>query len=177
MIHTNRVIDNFLDDPDRWRRVALNVRYYHFEGEWSRTDAVRTIAPALESEFTYTLMNKVPEFKSGGWYSYGGRFQWIYKPGSIGQIHSDDRSGKTVTTAIIYLNPDADPDSGTSLMERDASGNFKEIQRVDNYYNRLFIFPGNILHRANKLYCNNDKRLVFVYFIFYNGALAQMGER
>jgi hypothetical protein len=110
-----------------------------------------------------------------------------------GWVHKD----KSLYTGIFYLNKDPIANSGTSLYLdnecdtkysdekkqwifgnktseeiskfRDENNNqFKEIQNLENVYNRLIIFPGTIPHRANKFFGKNkeDSRLTLVFFVF-----------
>ncbi len=114
---------------------------------------------------------------------------WIHQDNGF---HSD--AGDDDLAGLIYLNPDIDPDSGTSLWslksnfqyniatqslmgrtEEQARGdgwadhreNFNEKLRVQNIFNRLVMYDANEFHAANNYYNDNEKdaRLTLVFFI------------
>ena len=62
--------------------------------------------------------------------------------------NSDELAG------LVYLTPNANPDSGTSL----------ETVRFQNLYNRLITYDANELHKANSFECDQS-RLTLVFFI------------
>lgn len=109
-----------------------------------------------------------------------------------GLIHQDDN---TVFAGVLYLTPDAPLNSGTSLFRKNASYDhdlymkiikendehfkrkepidfsyhsmFDEVVRVNNVYNTLILFEGDIHHCANEFFgnTNHNARLAQVFFI------------
>jgi hypothetical protein len=185
-----KIIDNFFDNPDEVRKFALDQLYEKDNtGSWpgART---REIA-YIDSVFFNTLFNFL-EF-SPTEYRIVSNFQLTGESYEEGWVHKD----KSLYTGIFYLNKDPIANSGTSLYLdnecdtkfsdekkqwifgnktseeiskfRDENNNqFKEIQNLENVYNRLIIFPGTVPHRANKFFGTNkeDSRLTLVFFVF-----------
>jgi hypothetical protein len=114
----------------------------------------------------------------------------IYKEGVI---HTDTN---TIFAGVLYLTPNAPLNSGTSLYRKNASFNesrykqacdqnaerfktgkivmdtsfhsmFDEVVRVNNVYNTLILFEGDIYHAANQFFGKTleDSRLAQVFFI------------
>jgi Family of unknown function (DUF6445) len=114
----------------------------------------------------------------------------IYKQGVI---HCDDN---TVFAAVLYLTPNAPLNAGTSLFKPNASFNanayqqalndndvrfkageiimrtdyhsmFDEIVRVNNVYNTLILYEGQMHHAANHFFGNDleNSRLAQVFFV------------
>jgi hypothetical protein len=114
----------------------------------------------------------------------------IYKEGVI---HTDTN---TIFAGVLYLTPNAPLDSGTSLYRKNASYDeskykvacdlnterfktgkiamdtgyhsmFDEVVRVNNVYNTLILFEGDMYHAANKFFGTNlqDSRLAQVFFV------------
>lgn len=117
-------VDNFFDDPDFIREFALSLPMQPDpNGAWpgSRTDFLHNI----DREFWQSLMLKALssyydlKYSNIVWDDSKVSFQLIppwdgnkNDPTNVGWIHKDlgdDLAG------LIYLTPDADPDSGTSL--------------------------------------------------------------
>ena len=114
----------------------------------------------------------------------------IYKEGVI---HTDTN---TIFAGVLYLTPNAPLNSGTSLYRKNASFNqkqyqqacdqnterfktgkiimdtsfhsmFDEVVRVNNVYNTLILFEGDMYHAANKFFGKtlDDSRLAQVFFV------------
>ena len=114
----------------------------------------------------------------------------IYKQG---MIHTDTN---TIFAGVLYLTPNAPLDAGTSIYRKNATFNqekyrqacdenderfkngkivmdtgfhsmFDEVVRVNNVYNTLILFEGDMYHAANKFFGTNleDSRLAQVFFV------------
>lgn len=114
----------------------------------------------------------------------------IYKQGVI---HLDTN---TIFAGVLYLTPDAPLNSGTSLYRKNASFDqekykqacdesderfkageivmdtgfhsmFDETVRINNVYNTLILFEGDIFHAANNFFGSTleDSRLAQVFFV------------
>lgn len=119
-------------------------------------------------------------------------FQIVSAEYGKGLIHQDDN---TIFAGVLYLTPDAPLDAGTSLFRKNSSydedlywkkikendENFKnkrpidfsyhsmfdEVVRVNNVYNTLILFEGDIHHCANQFFgeTKQNARLAQVFFI------------
>lgn len=120
-------------------------------------------------------------------------FQIVTAEYGQGVIHSDHN---TIMAAVLYLTPDAPLEAGTSLFKKnktfdeaqyqqaleDNDARFKkgeimmdtayhsmfdEIVRVNNVYNSLIIYEGDIHHCANQFFGDTPEngRLAQVFFI------------
>ena len=119
-------------------------------------------------------------------------FQIVEAEYGHGLIHQDQN---TVFAGVLYLTPNALLDSGTSLFKKNASYDeelywriikkndeyfknkdpidfsyhsmFDEVVRVNNVYNTLILFEGDIHHCANQFFGDSKQnaRLAQVFFI------------
>lgn len=111
------VVDNFFDDPDKVRQLALSMDY---------TPDERGTYPAVRSEklhinhpaFFDSVCRKILSLYYD--LSYQGNINWkvnmsfqkVNKSFKSGWIHMDSPA---VMSCIIYLNPNPAPNSGTSI--------------------------------------------------------------
>jgi|TARA_B110001454_G_C12647287_1_gene403864 hypothetical protein len=96
-------------------------------------------------------------------------------------VHSDTGPDNEVA-GLIYLTPDIDPDSGTSLWnlkggeivepkgesdEKDHNAKFAEKFRFQNFFNRMIAYDSSEWHAANSCwnYDGEDDRLTLAFFI------------
>ncbi|MFZ6816090.1 hypothetical protein ACO0K3_16590 [Undibacterium sp. Rencai35W] len=118
--------------------------------------------------------------------------QMVGETESVARPHTDSRVFCRYA-AVIYLNPDAPEDAGTSVFrlrypDGTLSGNlcpaphrnlvdalnvrflppqaWKEDLRVRNVYNRLIVYKANLVHSATRYFGHDDqsKRLTMVFF-------------
>lgn len=120
-------------------------------------------------------------------------FQSVSARYGSGVIHSDHN---TIFAAVLFLSPNAPLNAGTSLykknktfddnkyqraleendekfrtgeiiMNTDYHSMFDEIVRVNNVYNTLIIYEGDIFHAANQFFGKTlqDSRLTQVFFV------------
>lgn len=119
-------------------------------------------------------------------------FQIVGAEYGSGLIHQDHN---TIFAGVLYLTPDAPLSSGTSLFRKNKTYNesaykkviadnderfknkqptdfsyhsmFDEVTRVNNVYNTLILFEGDIHHCANQFFGtdNFNSRLAQVFFI------------
>ncbi len=138
-------IDNFYSDPDKVREFALSQTFYESDdGRWPgrRTEGLYDIDKTFFDLCTYkilTLFYTEDEIKQG--YTCDTMFQLIppydnVKDSSLndGWIHYDEIAE---LAAIIYLTPNIDVNSGTSLFLPKKSKQF--VSNDDHYlYKSLF---------------------------------------
>jgi hypothetical protein len=120
-------------------------------------------------------------------------FQVVTAEYGKGVIHRDH---STIFAAVLFLTPDAPLNAGTSLFKpnktfdeakyeqalQDNDGRFKageltmdtsyhsmfdEIVKINNVYNTLIIYEGDMYHAANQFFGDNNKngRLAQVFFV------------
>lgn len=120
-------------------------------------------------------------------------FQSVSEVYKEGVIHTDNN---TIFAGVLYLTPNAPLNSGTSLyrtnitfaqekynlaseqndarfksgelvMDIDFHSMFDEIVRINNVYNTLILFEGDVFHAANNFFGKTleDSRLAQVFFI------------
>lgn len=120
-------------------------------------------------------------------------FQIVSEQYKHGVIHTDN---STVFAGVLYLTPNAPLDSGTSIYKKNATftqekykhaaelndvrfkagelvmdtsfhSMFDEVVRINNVYNTLILFEGDIFHAANSFFGKTlqDSRLAQVFFV------------
>ncbi len=108
------IVDDFLDQPDEWREYALGCEYFKSVGRWPgfRTKPLAEINKVMHNRFMIRLLSLFLEPKDNDlMFEAKGTFQKIPPGTGEGWVHRDNQ----VATAIVYLNPDADLNAGTSL--------------------------------------------------------------
>ncbi len=134
----------------------------------------------------------VPEFDIMRW-AVSSSFQSVSEIYKDGVIHTDTN---TIFAGVLYLTPNAPLNSGTSLYQKNDTFNqeryqkalnqnderfksgeivmntdyhsmFDEVVRVNNVYNTLILYEGDMFHAANKFFGTSleDSRLAQVFFV------------
>ena len=164
---------------------------YVFPG--SRTKELKDLSYSLYEKVCKRLISvfHIPEHDVMRW-QIRTSFQIVEAEYGSGLIHQDQN---TVFAGVLYLTPNAPLDSGTSLFKKNSTYNhelydqlikendehfekkvpidctyhqmFDEAVRVNNVYNTLILFEGDIHHCANNFFGNtkNNARLAQVFFI------------
>ena len=164
---------------------------YVFPG--SRTKDIFELNPALYERVCKKLVSvfHLTEHDLMRW-AISTSFQIVGEEYGSGLIHQDKN---TIFAGVLYLTPDAPLDSGTSLFRKNKTYNeadynkgisdnderfrkkqpinfsyhkmFDEVVRVNNVYNTLILFEGDIHHCANNFFgkTNENSRLAQVFFI------------
>ena len=164
---------------------------YVFPG--SRTKEIRDLSSSLYEKICKRLISvfHIPEHDVMRW-QINTSFQIVEGEYGSGLIHQDQN---TVFAGVLYLTPNAPVDSGTSLFRKNSTYNddlyqklikendehfknqepidftyhamFDEVVRVNNVYNTLILFEGDIHHCANKFFgeTKQNSRLAQVFFI------------
>lgn len=164
---------------------------YVFPG--GRTKDLKDLSQSLYEKICKKLISifHIPEHDIMRW-QINTSFQVVEGEYGHGLIHQDQN---TVFAGVLYLTPDAPLDSGTSLFRKNASYDedmywqqikknderfkrkepidfsyhsmFDEVVRVNNVYNSLILFEGDIHHCANQFFgtTKQDSRLAQVFFI------------
>jgi hypothetical protein len=164
---------------------------YVFPG--SRTKELRNLSFSLYEKICKKLISvfHIHEYDLMQW-QINTSFQIVEAEYGHGLIHQDQN---TVFAGVLYLTPNAPLDSGTSLFKKNASYDealyqkiikendehfkkkepidyryhnmFDEVVRVNNVYNSLILFEGDMHHCANHFFGDNKQnaRLAQVFFI------------
>jgi hypothetical protein len=169
------VVDDFYEDPYAVRDYALQQLYYEDQGAVGLRTGKQFLFEGLKERFEEIMGRKILDHtESGyGWYDVGinGRFQSC-KAGVPSVFHMDAQKW----AGVIYLTPDAPPQSGTSFFRHKQSkkrhsdeinweageGNlvfnqhtfldatpYERVDTVGNVFNRLVIFDGKLLHSGH----------------------------
>ena len=175
------VIDNFYDNPDEIRELALKqtFEYHPNNHKGKRTEKV-FLLDGLKESFENILNQKI---KNWNYYPVNGCFQ-ICIGGDQLVYHVDLQE----YAGIIFLTPDAPPQSGTNffrskytkrnkigLKEDDIvfkngfldSTEFELVDQVGNVYNRLVLFDAQMIHAASEYFGNTlENGRLFQMFFF-----------
>ena len=113
------IVDKFFDNPDSIRKWALSLPYYTDElGRWpgARTKALHEINPDFVDYFANKFFSLFFDFeKDNVQWSMDVCFQQIDKTYGTGWIHQDELCR---LAGLVYLSPDGDSHSGTSIYAR-----------------------------------------------------------
>ncbi len=164
---------------------------YVFPG--ARTKDLFELNPALYERICKKLVSvfHIPEHDLMRW-AISTSFQIVGEEYGSGLIHQDQN---TIFAGVLYLTPNAPLDSGTSLFRKNKTYNevrykdggkenderfrnkqpidlsyhsmFDEVVRVNNVYNTLILFEGDIHHCANNFFgtTKENSRLAQVFFV------------
>jgi hypothetical protein len=176
------VVDNFYEDPDEIRRFALTqeFRYHEKYHKGKRTDKV-FLFDGLKESFEHYLGASIKDWAelpvNGCFQTCIGGDQLVY--------HNDTQD----YAAVLFLTPDAPPDSGTSFFRSKYTkehvitneskvdviypngfldpSTFELVDKVGNVYNRLVIFNAKMIHAATSYFGTNiDNGRLFQIFFF-----------
>ena len=159
-----------------------------------RTKDLHALDASLQAMVLKKLVSvfHIPEHDLMRW-SISSSFQSVSEIYKEGVIHTDSN---TIFAGVLYLAPDAPLNSGTSLYRKNTSFNqeryqkaldqnderfksgeivmntdyhsmFDEVVRVNNVYNTLILYEGDIFHAANQFFGRTleDSRLAQVFFV------------
>lgn len=159
-----------------------------------RTQDLHALDSALQAKVLKKLISvfHIPEHDRMQW-AISSSFQSVSEIYKQGVIHTDNN---TIFAGVLYLTPDAPLNSGTSLyttnntfthekykraseinderfkageivMDTEFHSMFDEVVRINNVYNTLILFEGDIFHAANNFFGTTlqDSRLAQVFFV------------
>ena len=187
------VIDNFYADPMAVRDFALQQTYYPGEGAVGHRTRKQFMFDGVREAFESIIGVKIADRDNGyGWFDTGinGRFQYC-PAGTPSVFHCDTQKW----AAVIYLTPDAPPQSGTSFLRHKETKIFHNsqinweageglkvfnqktfldgspyemIDTVGNVFNRLVIFDGGLIHSGNDYFGHNRETGRLFQIFFFN---------
>lgn len=115
--------DGFFRNPDEWRELALIANEWSSDtkGMWPgiRTKTLEMLYPNKVLELKCALEDILPSYvvnQTGGLSYLDARFQSISGDWGTGWIH-EDRIEQIDFAGVIYLDPNPQEDSGTSIYE------------------------------------------------------------
>jgi hypothetical protein len=112
------VIDNFFQNPNEIRQYALELEYAKGKGNWpgKRTKFLEEINPKFSSSVAKKIFSVFVDLKNNPieW-EIESSFQLISSYYETGWVHNDICREGWEIAGVIYLNPDAPLDSGTSI--------------------------------------------------------------
>jgi len=179
------VVDNFLENPDEVRKLALDIPSDEYEkrGSVGVRSKPYPYGNIYRPIFEKLLGIETIDEEWGGTDGTHGCYQW--SPADTGQVvHCD----ATDWAGIIFLTPDAPPRTGTWLMKHKDTGKryrdeglddvfigntkqwdthpFEKIDDIGNVYNRLILWNGRHLHTAGSYFGESidNSRLYQVFF-------------
>ena len=187
------VVDNFYADPHAIREFALQQTYFPGEGAVGHRTRKQFLFDGLRESFESIIGVKILDHTNDGvgWNDKGinGRFQYC-PAGTPSVFHCDSQKW----AAVIYLTPDAPPESGTSFFRHKETKIFhnsqidwesgqglkvfnqhtfldgtpyEPIDTVGNVFNRLVIFDGGLIHSGvNYFGWNIETSRLFQIFFF-----------
>lgn len=191
------VIDDYFDEPDRIRELALSQRFDYpkrnFPGSRSRLlyEVQRELDEALTEELSICAF-------SGGRIKISSLFQWTPAIFESGWVHADT---DVSVAGVIYLNCQPPINSGTSFFypnfvgdvdietfnvrdqfyrgepidinmyreARDAhNARFSKTISVDNVFNRCLIFDAQTFHKENLFFGESKLNARLTLLFFAN---------
>lgn len=179
------VIDDFLDDPDAHRALALRQQFvpsdYH--------KGCRSIERFLD--FPYERIERAAGLKIDEWPRHGmnGRFQFCTAQDPI-VYHADTQTH----AATLYLTPGAPVEAGLSLYRsrvtgvrrapksagvsaRTFDGNLYDptkwelVDRIGNIYNRLVIWDAALIHAPTCYFGDTIENARLFQMFFFDAAV------
>lgn len=179
------VVDNFYEDPDLVREVALqqtynpDLRFYK-----GRRTTQKFLAPGTKQVFEQLLGKRITVWDDHGW---NGIFQYCTAEDAL-VIHSDAQN----YAGAVYLSPNAPPQTGTSFYRskkfpdvrsthvdnqnyNDIYNNdyydktrFDLVDVVGNVYNRLVLWDARLIHSATEYFGNNKENSRLFHLFFFD---------
>ena len=136
------VVDNFLDDPDRIRNIALSFDYSNVQ---NNVPGVRSSSRA-GGEYEDKVTEKFREI-------FNSDIEWCWEQDSFcfqlcteGTESWKHQDPVAEWAAVLYLTPNAPLDSGTGIYE---SPNSDMNVAVGNMYNRLVAYRGKMMYHRS----------------------------
>jgi hypothetical protein len=165
------VVDDFLNDPDAVRKVALNQNFVKLHSAGVRTEhSFLDLAP-YRLRFEELLQKRLTNWDDN---AANGRFQCCFASDAI-PYHTDSQS----SAGVLFLSPGAPIEAGLSFFRGKLSGlrgrsrdprlmeltfgggaefdrsRWEEVDRVGNMYNRLVLFNAQLAHGASAYFGDN----------------------
>jgi len=179
-------IDNYFNNPDHLREIALSLDHYRVDNELGPPGGWRGKRSLPFRRYKNDVLNKCEEKIFKDCYELFNLENYIhpYSKGKVGELTItsyfhisteetrsafydfwQDRFHKDFLpcAGVIYLNPHAPLNSGTTIVD---AKNCEMIQ-IENKYNQLLVYDGFVLHALSDVFGTNDEtgRLTYTFFI------------
>lgn len=154
------IIDNVLEDPDAYVAEVLSGIFIDVpDGD----NVFKGIQLRENDLISIYIKNMFPD--------YAINYNFIRKSPKNQEepnfIHNDSIMGDL--TVLLYLNKKHPKNSGTTFYEqKEAEDNYIKISEVRMKYNRMVVFPSEVMHSRNiksNFGTGNDSRLIQVLFL------------
>jgi len=138
------IVDNFYNDADAVRELALSLPFDVNENSYpgNRTKGLHDIAPEFFEHFCNKLFSLYYDYYTPVKWNVATSFQLIepydtdpLNVKNLGWIHKDVN---TVFAGVIYLTPDANPDSGTRIYKIKNSISEEEANSTQHHSYKLY---------------------------------------
>ena len=136
------VVDNFLDDPDRIRKIALDFDYSNVQKNVPGVRSTNRAGGDYEEKVTEKFREIFNSDIEWCWEQDSFCFQ-LCTEGTESWIHQDPVAE---WAAVLYLTPNAPLDSGTGIYESPVSD---MNVAVGNMYNRLVAYRGKMMYHRS----------------------------
>ena len=136
------VVDNFLDDPDRIRKIALDFDYSNVQKNVPGVRSTNRAGGDYEEKVTEKFREIFNSDIEWCWEQDSFCFQ-LCTEGTESWIHQDPVAE---WAAVLYLTPNAPLDSGTGIY---ADPNSDMNVAVGNMYNRLVAYRGKMMYHRS----------------------------
>jgi hypothetical protein len=166
--------DNFLDSVDEVRKIALSSHYNSSEDSnflnvyWRgyRTEPLKMKEIAtkiLVSVCKFYNLN-LPEYDITTYFHL--YYERTKETAYDYENHKYHKDCEADYAGLIYLTPNPPLGTGTSILD----GNENKIVNVENVYNRIVVYPGNMTHAPTNLFgdAKENARMVLPFFIRKN---------
>ena len=165
------VIDNFYENPDKVREIALKQEYKDCKdplmgGSWPgfRSKYLHHIDESLMQEFRDNLMGNLLEGLNTRYNCYfETMFQLCYAEHGDSWIHTDIGKWEITHVGVIYLHPDPPPNSGTLIydLKKECVDEFKayaakhnnlwtDLNRDTEEFHKWFELTLNVPNKYNR---------------------------
>lgn len=176
------VVDNFLDNPDEIRELALQQSYEKMGSAGKRSTA--RFHNRIDSNTFGRLLSIDIKGRSWDHHNINGRFQFCTAEDPV-VFHSDEQS----YAGIIFLSPNAPVESGVTLVKSRVTGarlpssdpdvmsatydgnlldptKWETVDKIGNIYNRLVLWNGQLIHSASCYFGTTleNARLFWMFF-------------
>ena len=174
------VIDDFFDNPDAVRALALRQRYYRPKDHPDHLDKGQLVSthPGKRTEKLNEIVEMQPtylevidgyknKFGYNDWWYHSVFFQSTRKQDLPSWVHQDEKDLRVDKRVLIcYLSPNPDENAGTSFYDK-TGPDANIIFNIKNKYNRAFVYDSRYYHQSNDYFGDTLKngRLFLISFI------------
>jgi hypothetical protein len=167
--------DNFLSNCDEIRNFALKQEYEckNSGNNWRgcRTSELISSGNKLVYDMSLKIYNTVVDYYNlqnltigiKTFFHYSTEETKLYCLPTFDQFKLHKDVDDVILAGVIYLHPHPKNNCGTILVHESKENN----KYIENVYNRLICYPGNILHGPNDLFGDSIEtgRLTVTFFL------------